>query len=327
MGSIYPGVLEVYNDSEFASQGYQNGICDTHLFGVGANISEVKYYLHLANYTDYDWIDLSPRPTTWPSVEVNPTMSSTTYTWGINYTNVGVRIIDAKNWASVIWNIPVATAIMDYMNISYELKFSSNGDIALSQNLHFGDISEPVAGYWDGLSLSVIQFNFAQSLSFDLRGNVEARNETGHIVSDPDNTTIFRTAKIMVGHSDLLELDLATTKENYTLGGTTNYSVKATSVPWYTAVYDGHIEDKTYEHDAKWHRTVTAFQHRICYNQWNGSKIDHDPIYGMDSPIALLLGFTVNKQGWVPSFVIGGIIAAVAGIILIVAVVIHRREK
>ncbi|MHA1300927.1 MAG: hypothetical protein ACTSO9_16025 [Candidatus Helarchaeota archaeon] len=319
VGSIFPGVLEVYNDSIIP-----NGVCDTHLFGVGANKTEVLYYLHLVQYAEKNLSKLDPAPTNFFNYEVNPDYSDITYTWGISYVNVVVNIMDALNWTS--WS-QINTATFDYINISYELDFDSDGSYELRQNFNFGNISEPTPGFWDGLSLSVLQFNFAQTLSFDLSVNTQARNETGQIVSDPNNSTIFRTAKLYVGYSDLMTLDLATTKENYTLGGTENYTVSATSVPWYTGVYNGHIVDGTYDHNLKWHRTVTAFQYRLCYNQWNGSRIDHDPIFGMASPIPLLVGFTVHENGWVPTAIIGGIIAGVAMIILISAVVIHRRSK
>ncbi|MHA1385004.1 MAG: hypothetical protein ACTSR3_14745 [Candidatus Helarchaeota archaeon] len=318
VGSIFPGVLEVYNDSIVP-----NGVCDTNLFGVGSNETEVLYYLHLKQHSGYTLSKLDPAPTGFFDYEVNPDYSDITYRWGINYTTVVADIINGSIWSS--WT-PIETGTFDYIAFTYELDFDTDGSYELRQNLHFGDFT-PTSLSMDGLGLSVLQFNFAQTLSFDLSVNTQARNETGQIVSDPNNSTIFRTAKIYVGYSDLMTLDLATTKENYTLGGTENYTVSATSVPWYTGVYDGHIVDGTYDHNLKWHRTVTAFQYRLCYNQWNGSRIDHDPIFGMASPIPLLVGFTVHENGWVPTAIIGGIIAGVAMIILISAVVIHRRSK
>ncbi|MHA1381666.1 MAG: hypothetical protein ACTSRG_25130 [Candidatus Helarchaeota archaeon] len=323
VGSIFPGVLEAYNDSAYESEELKNGICDTHLLGAGSNISEVKYYLYLASYGGVDVTQLSPQPSPFPNFEINSDFSDITYRWGINYTNVNVNIINGSIWSA--WT-PIDTGTFDYVAIDYELDFNSDGTYQLMQNLHFGDFT-PSNVSVNGLGLSVIQFNFAQTASFDLSLNTQARNETGAIVSDPHNTTIFRTAKIYVGQTDVMTLDLATSKANYTLDGTTNYSVTATSVPWYTGVYQGHVVDGTYDHNLKWKRTVTAFQYRICYNQWNGSKIDHDPIFGMESPAPLLLSYTVHNNGWLPSLAIGGVIAGVAVIILIVAIVVHRREK
>ena len=49
VGSIFPGVLEVYNDSIIE----ENGVCDTH-FTSQSNQSEVLHYLYLRSYGGYN---------------------------------------------------------------------------------------------------------------------------------------------------------------------------------------------------------------------------------------------------------------------------------
>ncbi|NVM03986.1 MAG: hypothetical protein HWN67_16765 [Candidatus Helarchaeota archaeon] len=319
VGSIFPGVLEAYNDSN------NNGVCDTFFNRTNPsdNASEVLWYLHLEDYDSYEIMNLTPtKSPAWRPYQ------SEEYTWGINYTDVTVQVYDAQNWVNWALRFMNGTETMSYCNISYTLKFSSNGDTELFQNLHFGELTDTDPDYnWTGLGLSVLQFDVAQTLDFDIKVNVDARDENGTVRVDPENSTIMTDFTLECGTKTLMELDLTSSKPTYIWDKTTPYNVSATSCPWFTATYTGYVEDNTYSHTAGWTRVREWFQHRICYNKWDGEEIDHDPIFGMESPLALIFTFNYNPKAWVPSAIIGGLIAIVAGIMLIVAVVKHRREK
>ncbi len=318
VGSIFPGVLEAYNDSN------NNGVCDTYFnhTNPSTNATEVLYYLFLDTYTSYEIMNLTPQkgPAWRPS-------QSEEYTWGINYTGVTVQVFDAQNWAA--WPTPwIGTETMDYLNISYMLKFSSNGDTELFQNFHFGELTDTDIDYnWTNLGLSVLQFDVAQTLDFDIKINVEARDENGTVKVDPDNSTIMTNFTVEYGTKSLMELDLTSSKPTYVWNKTDLYNVSATSCPWFTTTYEGYVEDNTYSHTGGWTRVREWFQHRICYNKWDGEEIDHDPIFSMQSPLALIFTFNYNPKAWIPSAIIGGLIGIAAGIVFIAAVVTHRREK
>ncbi|MFX0139715.1 MAG: hypothetical protein ACFFDN_39110 [Candidatus Hodarchaeota archaeon] len=316
VGSIFPGVLEAYNDSN------KNGVCDTFFNRTNPKNTktEVLWYLHLEDYASYEIMNLTPtKSAAWRPFQ------SEEYTWGINYTNVNVGVYNAQNWTG--W-FKIGSEIMDYLNISYTLKFSSNGDTELFQNLHFGELTDTDVDYdWSGLGLSVLQFDVAQTLDFDIKVNIKARDQNGSVAVDPENSTIMTNFTMKYGTKTLMDLDLTSSKPTYIWNKTDVLSVNATSCPWFTTIYEGKVEDHTYSHTGGWTRVREWFQHRICYDKWDGEEIDHDPIFGMEAPLAFIFTYNYNPKAWVPSAIIGGIIAIGAGITLIAAVVIHRREK
>ncbi|MHA1300928.1 MAG: hypothetical protein ACTSO9_16030 [Candidatus Helarchaeota archaeon] len=317
VGSIFPGVLEAYNDSN------GNGVCDTFFnFSYPVdNSSEVKYYLHLLDYGSVEIMNLTPTQ----DVAFRPYQEQS-FTWGVNYTNVDVRVYDATTWAT--WPSGyLGQEMMDYLNISYTLKFHSDGSNELFQNLHFGEITNNTLGVsWTGLGLSVIQFDVAQTLDLDLKINVDARNENGTIQVDPENTTVMTNFTMKYGTQSLMELDLTSSKPEYIWNQTDTYNVTAVSVPWFTTTYSGYVEDQTYSHTGNWKRVREWFQHRICYNKWEGEEIDHDPIFLMTAPTPFLFNFDYNPKAWMPSAVIGGIFAAGAGLALI-GIIVNKRRK
>ncbi len=317
VGSIFPGILEVYNDSLID----KNNMCDTYLTA-STNKTEVVYYLYLSDYASLNPIPLSPQT----NLKFNTTMSDVTYTWGLQYDDVECTIIDATNYTQWPNWVTVGISTMDTLNITYSLDFDPDGSVGLSQNLEFCEMTGGPVN-WVGYGLSVIQFDAAQSLSFQLSLNPQAVNENGTVKVDPDNSTLVRNVNLVLGWSPLLSLDLSKTKSNYTWDGTVTENVTSSSVPAYTALITGHYKDGTYDTSLSWQRTITVFIHRICYNTWDGKSIQHDPIFGMTSPTPLLINFNINQRGWIPSAVIGGILAAAATIILISAAVVHRREK
>jgi hypothetical protein len=303
--------MEVYNDTN------QNGVPDV---GSGNDTNELLY--NFAVNSSQSFLITTVQKTLIGGVPH--------YTWGLQYNTLDGFLLTANQATS-------ASVIVDYLATSYDFYLQSNVSY-LKTSFKIGKITNVTSTSdhevtLEGLSLSLLYgTSILASKAYTMIVNGEPYNST----TAENSAELTKSGEIRVEDWKAYECVFG---QNYTLSrGSTNVTypsisaaVSDTSVPG--GLYRSIENTLPFFEDVlasvfprisgmppaiNLDYNVSSFLYRICYPQWSGYPLEHDPTY-----VAYLTTFTMPGTSTPVAFIVG--ITVIGSIALMVALLDTKR--
>lgn len=264
--------MEVYNDTN------GNGVPDAD-FATGT--SEIMYYFLVNSSVSFEIT----------SIKKSLIDGVPHYTWGIRYDTIdGFLIFEDQS--------PAASVLLDYIAFSYDFHIQNNvsylkTNFSIGKTLKITQFSD-TSVILDGLSLSLLYGTTV----------ITSKPYVTLVNGEPYNST---TTQISVESTESGEIRIEDVKtyefifgQNYTLfwdpqeeiyesqsAAVANRSVSSgvrVSVEWLLSDLEGVLSDlfpkiSSMQATINLDYTVSSFLYRVCYPQWGGYRLEHDPTY------------------------------------------------